>query len=296
LLAIADNASKSEAVAFPGQALLMEMTRLKERGLRESLRWLEDAVEIETRQAMKHQARINVYRVLLGEFADVDIDPSMLPFRLLQPFSTPAEIAQRRAAENAGRRAPDGRQKMPVVPDPATGIKRRHDRQNPPLHKEGPVLDPGTSEANASLVAADAAEREMSSRFEISLALSAELGVGLQGLTRSERGAWEKAVTDLLEVGATAGDVVARCGVYRAMWPGMRLTPNALARHWSMLGVEVDVAAASDPMAAWLERAPAIFERTVAHEILADRPGLADDVRRRYHALLDERYDEQAAA
>lgn len=282
LLALADNASKNEAIAYPGQPLLMEMTRLKERGLRDSLRWLEEEVEIETRQAMKRRTRINVYRVLLGEFAAVVIDPSNLPFRLLQPFSSPNQIATRRAAKSAGR------EEGPT--DPTTGRNGGDDRQNPPLSKEGPGLDPETREPkNSSLVAADAAEGE-GRVVEIGVALSAALGVQLRTLTRSERGAWERAVHELADVGATRDDVTARCAAYRVRWPEIALTPMALVRHWSLLGAAVEIASPTRKVEEWIDQTAVLFDPETAHELLDDRPGLADAERIRLHQLLDQRF------
>lgn len=61
--------------------------------------------------------------------------------------------------------------------------------------------------------------------------------VGCQPSTKSERGAWNAAVKQLREVEASAGDVEARCAEYRRRWPGATLSPAALVKHWSALGV-----------------------------------------------------------
>lgn len=62
-------------------------------------------------------------------------------------------------------------------------------------------------------------------------ALVAEIGHGPE--TKSERGAWNTAVSQLREVEATAEQVRDRCRRYRAEWPKVRLTPTAIVRHWS---------------------------------------------------------------
>lgn len=60
-------------------------------------------------------------------------------------------------------------------------------------------------------------------------------GCGLSGTTptKSERGAWNKAVADLRAAGATPLEVFDRCAAYRDRWPNVSLTPTALARRWN---------------------------------------------------------------
>jgi hypothetical protein len=284
LLAIGDSGHKDYGTSILKQSSIAKMTRLGETAVRDGVRWLEDAGEIETRQAVRRRTRINVYRVLLGEFADVIVDGDDLGVRLLEPFSTPEEIAARRLGT-----ASDDRRIPPVVTAATTAGIRGDDRRNPRSHKEEPVLDPVTREANASLVPADAGERE-SRKVEISLALSAALGVQLAGMTRHERGGWEKAIAELADVGATRDEVTARCAAYRDRWPDVALTPIALARHWSTLGVVVATAKPSG-FDAWVTSAPSMFGREMAHEIVDDTSRLDDAERARRHRLVDERFD-----
>lgn len=284
LLAIADSAHKDYGTSRLKQTSIASMTRLDVRAVRDAVRWLEEHLEIETRQAMKGRARLNVYRVILGEYEQAEVDPDDLGLRLLEPFSTVAELAERRAATNS-----DGRQILPVVAGPTSGSFRSDDRQFLPSHKEEPVLDQVTEEANASSVPAGAGERE-TRKQEISLALSALLGLELRGMTRAERSKWETAIAQLVKVGATRAQVEARCVAYRAIWPSVRLTAWALVTHWSELGAAVVSGAGADPVAAWCERAPEMFELDVARELLDDRAGLTDDQRTVYHRRLDEAY------
>lgn len=59
---------------------------------------------------------------------------------------------------------------------------------------------------------------------------------GVEGkIPRSARGAYNRAVAELREVGATPDDVAARAARYRAEWPQAALTPSALSRHWGEL-------------------------------------------------------------
>jgi len=48
----------------------------------------------------------------------------------------------------------------------------------------------------------------------------------------SKRGAWNKALKDLKDMGAAPADIIARCAVYRARSPTIDLTPTGLASRW----------------------------------------------------------------
>jgi len=76
-------------------------------------------------------------------------------------------------------------------------------------------------------------------------------GIETASITASSRGAYNRAVADLREVGATQGQVVLRAKKYRERWPSTSLTPTALAKHWA----ELD-AAASAPQPENGERCP----------------------------------------
>lgn len=55
------------------------------------------------------------------------------------------------------------------------------------------------------------------------------------GITPSARGALNKALKDLRSVGATAMAIEGRAAAFRATYPDLTLTPNALAKHWPQL-------------------------------------------------------------
>ena len=55
-------------------------------------------------------------------------------------------------------------------------------------------------------------------------------------LTASARGAANKALKELKDVGATPDGIRARAKVHRQKWPDMSLTPTSLARHYAQLG------------------------------------------------------------
>jgi len=57
-------------------------------------------------------------------------------------------------------------------------------------------------------------------------------------LTRSGRGALNKAVSELREAGATPEQVAARAAAYRKAYPNAACTPMALTKHWAALSRE----------------------------------------------------------
>lgn len=59
-------------------------------------------------------------------------------------------------------------------------------------------------------------------------------GIGIAPQTADERSRYGKAVKALKDI-ATPEDVLARCANYRASWPDMDLTPEALVKHWSRM-------------------------------------------------------------
>lgn len=62
-----------------------------------------------------------------------------------------------------------------------------------------------------------------------------QCGVDADRITPSARGAYNRAVSDLRSVGATAAEVSGRVAAYRRVYPDTALTPTALAKHWPQL-------------------------------------------------------------
>lgn len=69
-------------------------------------------------------------------------------------------------------------------------------------------------------------------RDELWDALTDELG---EVTTRTERGRRNAALRELRAAGATPDDIRERCSAYRARWPDIDLTANALVGNWSLL-------------------------------------------------------------
>jgi hypothetical protein len=281
-------------------------TKLSPKQVRRCIDRLQDLDELEVVRAWDGRSRYFVYRLIIEPMRLRDVDYARGGLSVLEaPFWTPEELLQ-----PVLERRPDGHEHSPAqlaqlkltraqnVPSSDEPVQGSRGDIGPPdegtsaqpPYKEpvlGPVL---TREANASLVPADAGERE-SRKVEISLALSAELGVQLQGMTRHERGGWEKAIAELVDVGATGDEITARCAAYRARWVEMTLTPLALVRHWSSLGADVETAKPSG-FDGWLEKAPLMFDRGQAHDVVDDYPKIDDAERARRHGRVDERFDE----
>jgi hypothetical protein len=70
-------------------------------------------------------------------------------------------------------------------------------------------------------------------------AVTAELGIDAAQLTRSGRGALNRALKELRAVGADPAEVPARAATYRTVFDGAALTANALAKHWAGLTPDV---------------------------------------------------------
>ncbi|CAB4169651.1 Helix-turn-helix domain containing protein [uncultured Caudovirales phage] len=58
-------------------------------------------------------------------------------------------------------------------------------------------------------------------------------GIESSQITKSSRGAYNRAVKDLKEIGATEAQIVEHAFVFRKRWPEASLTPTALARRWA---------------------------------------------------------------
>jgi len=116
----------------------------------------------------------------------------------------------------------------PEVGNPEVGKPDR--RETRPISNEGPVVtnDP---------IAAAPRERKPDPLWDTMLAVC---GIDPATLTRTARGAVNKALKELREIGATPADLEAKAAAYRKTWPGMSLTPTALVKHWAQLATKAD--------------------------------------------------------
>lgn len=104
----------------------------------------------------------------------------------------------------------------------------RATRQLP--ERYGPVVGVGEGEGVGEILAPAEPTRRRDDLWDAVMAASA---VDPSSIPASARGAYNKAVKSLRDVGATASEVMARSAVYRRRWPDASLTPTALARRWA---------------------------------------------------------------
>lgn len=136
------------------------------------------------------------------------------------------------------------------------------------------------SKENSPLPPADAAgvDREGSLRYQLELALTAELG--FEPVTREAKRDWAETVAQLAEAGATAAAIGERCAAYRAKWPTAALTPLALRRHWDLLGGHVDVQRPGMSVDRWVEQTGWRMTDDVAREVLFSKQLQPDEIDR----------------
>lgn len=110
-------------------------------------------------------------------------------------------------------------------------------------------------------------------------------GLDPERLTKSERGAVNNAAKQLRDVGAVPEEIRTRAGRYLAKWPGIELTPMALAKNWGQVS--------STPAAADLQPPPGTHPPHVTAERYA---AFTDPERRAVWAAWARRVDSHRAA
>lgn len=247
-----------------------------------ALQDLEGLGEIEVRKAQRGRARINVYRIIVGSIGQRDVEYDRLPFALDRPFGRGLNLTPRQNGDEVSSTGLTG--SHPEV----HGVSSERPTRARVSRSVGaePSLDPSVepSNENSVLVPADAGEGV--DPEQLRWALTAELGCRPQ--TRSEQGAWGKAIAELIDAEATAEQITARCAVYRIRWPGVALTPMALVRWWGMLGAAADVDETSAGRARWIATTSWQLDPEDAHWIVDQWTGLIDEERAAYHESVDQ--------
>ena len=146
-----------------------------------------------------------------------------------------------------------------------SGESRRSKQQN--TEAPGEAKDEASAEANASRFAGGGASNHIDKNKNLEpktfaaaapprkprepdLVWEAVLevcGIEQASLTKSGRGAANTAVADIKAAGGTPADVRSRAVEFRRNWPGITLTPSALAKHWA--GLRSATAATGDKYA-----------------------------------------------
>jgi hypothetical protein len=88
-------------------------------------------------------------------------------------------------------------------------------------------------------------------------------------LTRTARGALNKVVKDICEVGATPAQVADAVAAYRRKWPAADCTPSALAKHWPSLTLAANKSSSKAAAERWA--------RDTAQQLPADTREIALD-------------------
>lgn len=74
--------------------------------------------------------------------------------------------------------------------------------------------------------------RSVTEQGELWDTLMTVCGIDTDGISKSARGAYRKALSELRQMGASPDEVMERAVAYRRRWPEASLTPSALVRHW----------------------------------------------------------------
>ena len=104
----------------------------------------------------------------------------------------------------------------------------------PRVNSEGSAQE-GNREGNREQGTGIAPKQPARKPDHIFEALTAACEINPEELTKTARGALNKAVKDLRDVGADHSEIHRRARNYPTVFPGAVMTPNALARQWAQL-------------------------------------------------------------
>jgi len=203
---VLSDAAGDDGIVWLGQEKIAARAHLSERGVRDALRRLEELGELETRQAKRGRARVNVYRLRLGAAVP---QYERLPFVVDDPFSE------------------HDRQILPVVDDRQIATRRPADRDRddrqiaaaPPYsERKGNVREPAAVERPRDLVWDD-----LERRF------------GKVAPKTNAHAKRNRAVADLKRLEATPETIAEAVRAWPALFPGATITDAALATHYPQL-------------------------------------------------------------
>jgi biotin operon repressor len=98
-----------------------------------------------------------------------------------------------------------------------------------------PLSNEGVLVTNEVSLATPSESPKTSKRDELFEAVAEACNIDWHNLTGSGRGAINKAVKELKDIGVTPDQVGGRAAAYRKTYPDAPLTPSALAKHWAAL-------------------------------------------------------------
>lgn len=136
-------------------------------------------------------------------------------------------LVEQGGIKGESRRANQYQATTPVTDDPCTP-----DRGTPVTSTTDPCTTdtPKRQESAIESVGSDEPRKDL--LFE---ALAEVCGMSLGELTKSARGSMNRATKELRDLSATPAEVERRAQAYRKKYPGIELTPSALAKHWPAL-------------------------------------------------------------
>jgi hypothetical protein len=216
LLVLAD-AAHEDGIAYPKQRLIAEKAKLSISAVERAIADLQTLGELQVRKAQRGRRRINVYRITLST---VEPDYDILPFKLVEPFTTPQyegpsnsdDPAERGAttpqAEGSHARAPnEALNRNPEPEELAARAPRKRDIVFDALAKatfSDPHLEGG-------LIGKEVAKLRKHPAYIAALELHGK---------------------DVVDA-ALAEEIPRRAAMYREHFgPGIELTAPALVKHW----------------------------------------------------------------
>lgn len=255
LLVLAD-AAHNDGVTWISQGEIARLSRLNESHVRDCLRSLEALGELETRKAQRGRRRINVYRVIVPDLAEVDYD--RLPFELKEPFTTTADITRSSSGDDRGSRPLTTADLGPNVAATPSSSNRKENRKVKLVAADAATVEPP---AVPKLILIDGQNLGYNAIAEVcgygdNPNAGREIGVALNGSARNglpvgirelvwrrlldEHGAERCLATvaedpDRFELAVAAAVPIYGRKYRERMPPGSMLTPLALAKRWASL-------------------------------------------------------------
>lgn len=255
LLALADSAHH-DGVTWLYQGTIAKMTRLADSTVREAIKRLEAAGEVEVRKAQRGRKRVNVYRVIVGRIAEEEVDYDRLPFTVVGGFSPPPDIGGRETGDDRrsteptaaeDRRSPareplgDPSKDPPSVANaPSGSLDRSPDPPKTMLVHYGVYPSPRNLPMDylARVVGYDVTRPADASELAVALNGGRAVRPGIRadywrGANDTARAAW-LADPRLFEE-MLASTIEKAADLYRRKMPGATITPTALAKWWTRL-------------------------------------------------------------
>lgn len=234
LVVIADAANSDGEHAHPGLDNLVAGSLYSRTQVLKTTAELEEAGWIRTVEKSA-PGRATVFDVLLDRVPEWD--PSQVPERDVSERPT-GPVLGVNGSRNEAQRVPFS----PSAPITTSGVVTRG--------TSAPVPGAGLSPLDRALAVTTVAKVSTRAPDLLWEAVLAACGIDGAAITKSARGAYNRAVRDLREMGATPEDVAAKAAAWQRQWPKATLTPTALARRWS----EVSERAPASPSMAALAR------------------------------------------